>query len=77
MNDPILLIIAVIVGILAWFEWKKFNQRQKKEKAAFLALLAIGAGLTAWLICFPDTPGPNQWFDTLLKPLATWLWPVE
>ena len=73
MNDWLLLIIAAIVALLACWEWPKFSSGQKREKAAFLALLALGAGLTVWLIFFPDTPGPNHWIDTLFQPLGTLL----
>lgn len=73
MNDSFLLMIAVVFGLLAWWDWRKFGAGQKKEKAAFLTLLAIGAVLTAWLMFFPQTPGPNVWVDTLLRPLGTWL----
>ncbi|MFO7264120.1 MAG: hypothetical protein A6D91_04545 [Bacillaceae bacterium G1] len=71
MNDFLLIIIAAVFGILAWWEWSKFHASQKKEKAAFLALMAIGAALTAWLIFFPETPGPNEWVEKLLRPLGT------
>lgn len=73
MNDPLLLVLAAIVAVLAWFEWAKFNREQKREKLAFLALLFLDAALTALLIFFPETPGPNEWIDRLLMPLGTLL----
>lgn len=73
MTDELLLIIAAVVAVLAWFEWAKFDKEQKREKIAFLALLFIDAVFTAWLIFFPETPGPNEWIDMLFKPLEQWL----
>lgn len=73
MNWLLLLSVAALVGAIVWFEWPRFNPGQKREKAAFLTLLAIGAFLAGLLIFFPEIPGPNHWIDTLFRPLGTLL----
>ncbi|MFC4770293.1 hypothetical protein [Effusibacillus consociatus] len=62
--------VTVVAGLMALYEWPKMNQNQKKEKAAFVTLTAIGWLLAVLLLFFPDMPGPTQLIDTIYKPLG-------
>lgn len=68
-----ILWITVIVAFMVLFEWPKMNPKEKKEKAAFLGLSAMGWMLGVLLVFFPDLPNPTQLFDTIFKPLGKML----
>ncbi|MDN3015893.1 hypothetical protein PH210_06685 [Paenibacillus sp. BSR1-1] len=65
-------VFAITVGVvlLILFEWPKMKQNQKKEKAAFVTLTAMGWLLAILLVFFPDMPGPTQMIEKLFKPLG-------
>lgn len=62
--------VAVIVLLMFLYEWPKINSNQKKEKVAFVALIAIGTLLAILLIFFPGMPSPTQWVEMIYKPLG-------
>lgn len=62
--------IIVLMILITWYEWPKMDRKQKKEKAAFITLLAMGGLLAILLLFFPDMPGPTQMIETLFKPLG-------
>ncbi|WP_026564884.1 hypothetical protein [Bacillus sp. UNC41MFS5] len=64
------LAITVVVVLITLYEWPKINQNQKKEKAAFVTLTAMGWMLSILLLYFPDMPGPTQMIEKLFKPLG-------
>jgi hypothetical protein len=65
-------VFAITVGVvlLILYEWPKMKQNQKKEKAAFVTLTAMGWLLAILLVFFPDMPGPTQMIEKLFKPLG-------
>ncbi len=65
-------IVVTVCGIV-WYEWPKFRPGQKREQAAFLALLILGAVLAGLLLFFPGLPGPTQLIDAAFQPLGTFL----
>lgn len=73
MNWGAVFGLSVIVTCMFLYEWPQMNQKQKKEKAAFLGLTAIGWMLGVVLVFFPDLPGPAQLFNNLIKPLGKML----
>jgi hypothetical protein len=70
MNWKVLAsLISVVIGMIL-YEWPKLNKNQKKEKAAFLTLTAIGCFLAILIIFFPSLPGPTQLVEAMFKPLG-------
>lgn len=65
--------ITVLVACMVLFEWPTMNPKQKKEKATFIGLTAMGWLLGVLLVFFPDLPGPTQLLETILKPLGKML----
>ncbi|PGY12943.1 hypothetical protein [Bacillus sp. AFS031507] len=62
--------ITICMILIALFEWPKMSRNQKKEKAAFVTITAMGWLLAILLLFFPDMPGPTQLIDKLFKPLG-------
>lgn len=62
--------LSVIVTFMFLFEWPTMNSKQKKEKAAFIGLAAMGWLLGVLLVFFPELPSPTDLFDTIFKPLG-------
>jgi hypothetical protein len=60
--------ILLLVVLMIKFEWPKINQ--KKEKAAFAVLTAIGCLLAVFLGLYPDVPNPTQFLEALYRPLG-------
>jgi multisubunit Na+/H+ antiporter MnhB subunit len=60
--------ILLVVLLMIKFEWPKINQ--KKEKAAFAVLTAIGCLLAVFLGLYPDAPNPTQFLEALYRPLG-------
>ena len=65
--------LTVFVALMVLYEWPTMNPKQKKEKAAFIGLTAMGWLLGMILVFFPDFPGPTQLFETIFKPLGKML----
>jgi len=65
--------ITLCVILMALFEWPKMDRHQKKEKAAFVTIVAMGWLLVILLLFFPEMPGPTQMIDKLFKPLGKML----
>ncbi|MBU8906635.1 hypothetical protein [Desertibacillus haloalkaliphilus] len=65
-----LFVIAVVVGVVTWFEWPKIEKHETKEKRAFIAISAIAVCLAAFLLYFPDAPGPTHFVSKLFEPLT-------
>jgi multisubunit Na+/H+ antiporter MnhB subunit len=65
--------ITILVVLIFLYEWPKMKRNQKKEKAAFVALTAMGWVLAVLLVFFPDMPGPTQVISKLFKPLGQML----
>jgi multisubunit Na+/H+ antiporter MnhB subunit len=68
MKWRFLLGILLIVALMIKYEWPKINQ--KKEKAAFAVLTAIGCMLAVLLILYPNLPTPTQFVDSIYRPLG-------
>ncbi|WP_028400700.1 hypothetical protein [Ectobacillus panaciterrae] len=62
--------ITVCVVLIVLYEWPKMDRNQKKEKAAFVTLTAMGWLLAILLLFFPDMPGPTQMIEKIFKPLG-------
>ncbi|MCY9666760.1 hypothetical protein M5X11_17795 [Paenibacillus alginolyticus] len=62
--------ISVIVALMVLYEWPKMDQKQMKEKAAFLALSGVGFILAILLVFFPDMPGPTDLVNMIYKPFG-------
>jgi multisubunit Na+/H+ antiporter MnhB subunit len=60
--------ILLVVVLMIKFEWPKINQ--KKEKAAFAVLTAIGCLLAVFLVLYPNLPNPTQFLETIYRPLG-------
>jgi multisubunit Na+/H+ antiporter MnhB subunit len=65
--------ITFILALMVMYEWPKMNQKQKKERAAFVTLLTMGWFLAFILVFFPDIPGPTELIDAIYKPLGRML----
>lgn len=65
--------ILIIVILMTLYEWPRINQNQKKEKAAFAVLTAIGCLLAILLQFYPQLPGPTQLVEAIYKPLGKFL----
>ncbi|MGF9887448.1 hypothetical protein ABEX78_02225 [Priestia megaterium] len=65
--------ITVCVFLIVLYEWPKMERNQKKERAAFVVLTAMGWMLAILLLFFPDMPGPTQMIEKLFKPLGQML----
>jgi CDP-diglyceride synthetase len=68
MKWRFLLGILLIVALMIKYEWPKINQ--KKEKAAFAVLTAIGCLLAVFLVLYPNLPNPTQILETIYRPLG-------
>lgn len=62
--------LTVIVAFIFLYEWPQMNPKQKKEKAAFIGLTAMGWLLGVLLVFFPDMPGPTQLYTAIFKPFG-------
>lgn len=62
--------IAILLVLIALYEWPKIEPNQKKEKASFILLTVFSGGMLALVLLFPDLPGPNKWLITIFKPLG-------
>lgn len=71
MNTAGVLLGSIVVVVLIFLlELPRFRRAEKKEKATFLVLLALGMALAVVLLYFPDVPGPTQLVHYLFSPLA-------
>ncbi|WP_134705204.1 hypothetical protein [Ammoniphilus sp. YIM 78166] len=70
MKFGAMLGILFVVLLITLFEWPKINPNQKKEKAAFVALTAMGFLLSVLLLYFPEMPGPPKLIEAIYKPLG-------
>jgi CDP-diglyceride synthetase len=68
VNWSLFIVILLVVVLIIKYEWSKINQ--KKDKAAFVVLTAIGCLLAVLLVLFPNLPTPTQFVDTLYRPLG-------
>ncbi|WP_134701155.1 hypothetical protein [Ammoniphilus sp. YIM 78166] len=59
-----------IVSLMTLYEWPKLNRKQKKEKAAFVALTGMGWLLAILLAHFPELPSPTKVVEAVYKPLG-------
>lgn len=63
--------ITLIVALMALYEWSLMkSKKQKKEKAVFVTLAAMGWLLAILIVFFPDMPGPTQLVEMIYKPLG-------
>lgn len=62
--------LTVLVALMVFYEWPTMNPKQKKEKAAFIGLTAMGWLLGILLVYFPELPSPTDLFDTIFKPFG-------
>jgi multisubunit Na+/H+ antiporter MnhB subunit len=60
--------LLAAVAIMTAYEWPKINN--KKEKAAFAVLTAIGCLLAVLFIMYPNLPNPDQFVETIYRPLG-------
>jgi len=65
--------ITVCMVLIVLYEWPKMDRNQKKVKAAFVTITAMGWLLAILLLFFPDMPGPTQMIEKLFKPLGKML----
>ena len=65
--------VTVIVVIMILYEWPKMNPEQKREKATFIGLLAMGWLLGVLLVFFPDMPNPSKLFAAVFEPFGKML----
>jgi len=71
MNTAGVLLGSIVVVVLIFLlELPRFRRAEKKEKATFLVLLALGMALAVVLLYFPDVPGPTQLVHYIFEPLA-------
>ncbi len=70
MNWGAICGITFLSILMVMFEWPKINRTQRKEKAALLALTAIGWMLSMLFVFYPELPSPTQWVETMFKPLG-------
>ncbi|SDW46367.1 hypothetical protein [Paenibacillus sp. CF384] len=67
---PALLTCSLIVSVLQWY-WVRNAPR--KERIAYLALLAFGFGLGVLLYVYPLLPGPSELLELWFGPLGRML----
>ncbi|MDM5154508.1 hypothetical protein QUF88_11880 [Bacillus sp. DX1.1] len=65
--------ITACVVLITLYEWPKMDRNQKREKAVFVILTAMGWLLAILLLFFPDMPGPTQMISNIFKPLSKML----
>ncbi|WP_018130589.1 hypothetical protein [Effusibacillus pohliae] len=64
------LAATVVVAFIVLYEWPKLQPNQKRERAAFVTVTAIGWLLAVLLIFFPDMPNPTDLVDAIYKPFS-------
>lgn len=62
--------IAVLLLLMALFDWPKMSRNMKREKIAYASLAGMGAVLAVLLVYDPELPGPTQWLQVLYQPLV-------
>lgn len=62
--------VSLIVLLMALYEWPKMNRNQKKEKAAFVIISALGWLNVVLLIFNPEMPGTRRIIEVIYKPLG-------
>lgn len=65
--------LSILVACMVLYEWPQMGPNQKKEKAAFICLLAMGWLLGMLLVYFPELPGPADLSDKIFKPFRKML----
>jgi hypothetical protein len=68
--------VTIVIAIIIGMEWGMLKH-QKRERRAFLWILAVGWLLAITLIIQPDLPGPTQFVDALYRPLGNMLKPPQ
>ncbi|MBT2733785.1 hypothetical protein [Bacillus sp. ISL-7] len=70
MKWAIVFAFTIALALMFLYEWPKIKSKEKKEKIAFVCLLAMGWILSFILLYYPDTPGPSYLVDRIYKPLG-------
>ncbi|MBB6734644.1 hypothetical protein [Cohnella zeiphila] len=65
------LSLALIVWGLFRYDWPRMNAGMKKEKTAFIGIIAVAAFLSILLIWFPRIPSAMKMIDLLFGPLGS------
>jgi hypothetical protein len=65
--------LAAVVILMTIYQWPRIGRKQRKERAAFTLLTAIGSALAVLLVYFPDLPGPTQLVEKIYRPLGKML----
>lgn len=65
-----LLGIAILLALIALYEWPKIEPNEKKEKAAFVILSVFAGGMLTLELFFPEFPWLHKWVLTIFKPLS-------
>ncbi|MCM3703033.1 hypothetical protein [Paenibacillus macerans] len=62
--------ISLIAALIVRFEWLRLNEGSTRERAALVAVMAIGWVSALLIILFPKIPGPLMLIDWLYRPLS-------
>ncbi|MGZ7442945.1 hypothetical protein [Paenibacillus sp. TH7-28] len=63
--------ISLIAALIVRFEWLRLNEGSTRERAALVAVMAIGWVSALLIILFPKIPGPLMLIDWLYRPLSS------
>lgn len=62
--------ISVLVAFMVLYEWPQIDSKHKKDRAAFIGLVAMGWLIGILLVLFPDLPSPTDLFDAIFMPFG-------
>lgn len=62
--------LTLVVAMITVWEWSQVRRFPVRDKAAFVALMAVGWLLAVLLMLFPGLPGPSELVDKVFKPLG-------
>ncbi|MEK4149360.1 hypothetical protein NST02_20080 [Robertmurraya sp. FSL W8-0741] len=70
MKAVYIVSITTLVILMFIFQWPKIKATEKKEKAAFVTLTAIGWAIAVFYVIFPSMPSPAKIVDFTLMQIS-------
>ncbi|QMV44025.1 hypothetical protein FPL14_24765 [Cohnella cholangitidis] len=62
--------VTLVVLLMVWAEWRCFEDKTRRERAALIGFATAGWLTAVLVILFPNLPGPIELFNRVCKPLT-------
>lgn len=62
--------VTCVVALIVWAEWRSLASDYRRERAALIAVAAVGWLAAVLVLVFPKMPGPIELLNTVLQPLT-------